>query len=197
MALSFGWRANDLRESIWKDDPALVGVPAGALDAWTEDGDASHLLPFATAGQPTIINFRALTPDEKPIVTAPMTDSDGNGERLAGFSRSLILAFRIGVSFEGADESMGPDPETGAKRRIVAKERGIRMLAPEIVADLDAVYPGLVQFYGNLIFQASFLTETEKKASSPPSTPTPSSEVASTAGTTEPSPPAEAVTVAP
>jgi hypothetical protein len=192
MALSFGWRANDVRDSIWKGDPALVNVPAGALDAWQEDGDASHLEPYATAGDPTIIRFRALTPDEKPIVMGVMAGADSNIE---GANRAWIRCFRMGVSFDGMEESA--KDEYGAKRRMTVKERGIPMLANEVVMDLESKYPGIVVFYGALIFNASFLSDAEKKASSPPSTETPSQAAVSTVAITAPPPAAEAATGAP
>ena len=178
MALSFGWKANDLRESIWIHDPALQNVPLGAKEAWQEDGDASHLEPYATGGKPTIIRFRALTPDERPIVMGPLSTADSNFE---GGNRALIRCFRIAVSFEGMEEST--QIATGARERLTVKDHGVRMLALEVVDDLITKYPGMVEFYGNLVFQASFLSDSEKKASSPPSMPTPSSAEASTADT--------------
>ena len=189
MALSLGWKANDIRESIWRGDPALVGVPQGALDAWEVDGDATHLEPYATNGKPTIVRFRSLSPDEKHVVTAPMADAENQVE---GYQRSLLRCFRIGVSFDGVEEqSRGPD---GERRRVTVRERGIQMMANEVVADLEIAYPGIVMFYGKLIFDSSFLTEAEKKASSQPSTPMPSSAEESTKDTTAPSASAGAAT---
>jgi hypothetical protein len=190
MALSFGWRANDIRESIWKDDPAiprLVGgnapdVPAGVLASWQEDGDASHLLPFATHGSPTIITFRSLTPDEKPVILALMQSAVNKDE---GFMRAMLACFRIGVDFKGAPAAI-PDSD-GVDHALSGKERGIRMLPLNFVGYLQDNYPGMIEFYGGLVFQSSFLGDAEKKASSQPSTPTPSSVVASTTGTTAPS----------
>lgn len=203
MGLSIGWRYNDVRESIWKDDTAIprrtgedgkevADIPAGALEAWLEDGDASHLEPYATQGEPQRIRFRALTPDEKEIVKGVLIGADNNIE---GAGRAWILCFRMAVSFEGAEDA-GKD-EYGARRRMTSKVRGIPMMANEVVADLERTYPGLVGFYGGLVFNASFLGDVEKKASSPPSTATPSPAVASTADTTAPSPPAEGATGAP
>lgn len=197
MALSLGWRANEVRESIWVGDPSLVNIPDGALEAWRIDGDASHLEPYATNGEPTTILWRALTVSEQAYVRNPMYGNNSEGERMAGLERAVILSFRIACSFKGAGESMGQDPETGAKRKIVVNERGFWMLSEAVVADLDKVFPGLIAFYGHLVFAASFLSEVEKKASSPPSIQTPSSAEGSTVATTEPSPPAGAATGAP
>jgi hypothetical protein len=197
MALSFGWRANDIRESIWIGDPSLVNVTDAALEAWRTDGDASHLEPYATSGEPTTILWRALTLSEQAYVRTPMYGNDSQEEKLSGLERAIILSFRIGCSFKGAGDSMGQDPGTGIKRKIVVNEKGIWMLSEAVVADLVKAFPGLLEFYGNLVFAASFLSDSEKKASSPPSTPTPSSAEASTAATTEPSPPVGAATGAP
>lgn len=212
MALSFGWRANDVRESIWMDDPAIprkwvkrrdkdgkevdvevADIPAGALDAWREDGDASHLQPYATLGDPTIIRFRSLTPDEKHIVTAPMTVEDTAG--VTGYMRMLLLCFRIGADFDAAAEQI--TDADGVKHKLIGKAWGTRMLAEPLVADIEERYPGLVYFYGRLIYDASYLTHIEKKASSPPSTATPSLAAVSTAVTTEPPPPPGDATGAP
>lgn len=192
MALSFGWRASDVRESIWKGDSALVDVPAGALSAWQEDGERGHLEPYCKNGQPTIIYFRPLTTDEKLVAMGPMA----NGERgTEDYLRTLILCFRIGVTFADVEESIKtPDGDT---RKMIVRERGTRMLAEPVVADIEAKYPGMTVFYGRLIHEASFLTGDEKKASSPPAMPTQSKEAESTPVTTEPSPPAEAATGAP
>ena len=199
MGLSFGWRANDVRESIWMDDTAIprtaddkADIPAGALASWREDGDASHLLPYATVGQPTTILVRSLTPDEKPLVMAPMNGATTNFE---GYMRALLMCFRIGVSFKDAPETI--ETEDGLDHATSAKERGIRMLPLEFVASLQEKYPGMIEFYGDLVFRSSFLTELEKKASSPPSTPTPSSVEASTKDTTAPSASAGAASGAP
>ncbi len=186
MGLSFGWRANDIRESIWSGDEALGEVSAAAMSAWNDDGDASHLRPFCTKGQPQIIRYRNLNPDEARAVQAFFLDPTG---RLDGIMRAKLMAFRIGVDFEGKEEQGTPE---GAKHSVIVRERGIRMLASPFVAELDRAYPGLVDFYGNLVLSSTFLTEKEKKASSPPSTPTPSLAAESTAAITEPSPSAAA-----
>jgi len=193
MALSLGWKANDIRESIWMKDPALrQPIPEGVLTAWREDGDASHLEPYLAGGAPTIIEWRALNADEKPIVQAPMTDAENN---LEGANRAWLRCFRMAVRFKDAEESAtGAD---GQSHRMMVKEKGIWMLSLGFVDHLIDTYPGMMEFYGHLVFMASFLGDAEKKASSPPSTPTPSSVEASTADTTAPSPAAEAATGAP
>lgn len=188
MALSFGWRANDQRESIWKDDPALVGVTAAALDAWREDGDASWLRPFATNGQPSVITFRTLTPDESRIAQAYMF---GDGSALEAWTRATLACFRMACDFPDAPTEI-MTPEDQARHSRVAKDHGVRMLAPEFVADIEARYPGMVSFYGALIYRATHPQDAEKKASSPPPTLKPSSVEASTTAITEPSPAAGA-----
>jgi hypothetical protein len=183
MALSFGWRANDVRESIWRDDDALTNVPAAALEAWKEDGDASHLRPYALGGQPTVITFRTLNPDESRIAQAYFYQGDN---ALESYTRATLICFRIGVDFAGAPDGIGT-PDGTIHPRIV-KDRGTRMLALEFVAAMEAQHPGIVSFYGGLIYKATWPTEVEKKASSPPSTLTPSSAAVSTTAITEPSP---------
>ena len=170
MALSFGWRANDIRESIWRDDSALQSVPLAALEAWREDGDASHLRPYATNGTPSVLTYRALSPDEARFVQGLFSPDANELELLL---RSWLLCFRIGVDVPDAPAVI-PTPD-GASHLRVVRDRGIRMLANEFVSDLETRYPGIVAFYGNLIHRATFPTPAEKKASSPPSTPTPSS----------------------
>ncbi len=182
MALSFGWRANEVRESIWRDDPALVGVTEAALQEWYVDFDASHLRPFAKLGQPTIIELRTLTSDEAQAVLGFFHDAANREE---AWSRACLLAFRIGASFPGLE---GVPTGDGQRHGVTVKERGIRMLAEPFVSQLSKDYRGIVITYGGHILNASILTDAEKKASSPPSTQTQSSEAASTAATTETSP---------
>ncbi len=197
MALSFGWRANDTRESIWRDDTALQNVSAAALEDWQTDGDASHRRKFATAGQPTIVTFRALTPDESRVAMAMFF---GSNNALESYTRATLICFRIGVDFKGAPDKIRYNyrdehgtPVEGEADRII-KEKSLRMLASEFVADLETRYPGIVGFYGGLIYRATYPDEVEKKASSPQSMQTPSSaaEPQPTAATTAPSPNGEA-----
>ena len=192
MALSFGWRPNDVRESIWIGDPALVNVSAAARAAWKEDGDASHLRPFQANGQATKITFRNLTPDEARMASAYWYEAANNVE---SWGRATLVCLRLGVDFPGESEELAtPD---GVRHARTVKERGARMLAPELVSDLEERYPGMVAFYGGLIYRATYPQDDVKKASSPPVTPTPSSEAASTTATMAPSVVAEAASGAP
>lgn len=183
MAISFGWKANDVRESIWRDDDALTNVPGAALEAWKEDGDASHLRPYALHGQPTLISFRTLNPDESRIAQAYFYQGDN---ALESYTRATLICFRIGVDFIGAPDMVGTTD--GVLHHRIVKERGVRMLAQEFVSAMETSQPGIVSFYGGLIYRATWPTETEKKASSPPSTQTPSSAAESTTATMAPSP---------
>lgn len=194
MSLSFGWRANDTRESIWREDTALQNVSAAALEDWKADGDASHLRKYATAGKPSLITFRGLTPDEARMASARMADPSSPIE---SWGRGLLMCFRIGVDFPDAPSTIrynykdaDGNHQEGAAKRVVL-ERGIRMLASEFVAQLEHDYKGIVAFYGKLIYEATYPSEVEKKASSPQSMQTPSSAAESTTATTEPSPAAE------
>lgn len=197
MGLSFGWKANDIRESIWKDDTTLRGpdgksrVSAAALDAWRTDGDASHLRPFCE-GEPQIITFRNLTIDEFELVRSFFRGDAVEAE--TAISRAFLLCFRLGVDFGGKEDQIDVD---GARRKLIVRENGVRMLAEPFVAHLERAYPGIVGFYGGLIFNASMPSPAEKKASSPPSTQTPSSAAASTQDTTGASPSAGAASGAP
>ena len=170
MGLNMGWRAKDIRESIWKDDDSLAGVTEAALDSWREDGDASHLRPFATNGEPQIITFRPLSQDELEVVRALHVEAANTAEAMF---RSWLLCFRIAVEFKGARTEFTVE-HTGHKAKRIVKERGIKMLADEFVTYVEENQPGIIAFYGQLVFSASFLSPAEKKASSPPSTPTPS-----------------------
>jgi hypothetical protein len=172
MGLDFGWRANDVRETIWIEDSALVNVPPGVIDDWRADGDASHLRPYATAGQPEVFTFRTLTQDEAHYVRR-FAEGEGDRPSMSALARVFLASFRIGVEFPTGPESLRD--QAGARHSRTARERGIRMLNEEFVEYLARRYPGIVAFYGNLIFAATFATDAEKKASSPPSTPPPSS----------------------
>lgn len=186
MPLEFGWRANEVRESIWKGDSALGEIPTAAAQAWAEDGDASHLEPYVLHGKPARITYRNLNADESRVMQAYFVDAVNP---IQGYTRALLMCFRIGVNFPGLEEINDPSG-SGVKHGVIVNERGIRMLAEPFVQQLEITYPGIVGFYGRLIFDGSRTTEKEKKASSPPSTPTPSSEAASTAATSDPSQPA-------
>lgn len=192
MGLRFGWIKGQVIDSVWKEDTALIETKpdgtkvtrcsAAALAAWEEDMDASHLLPFAV-GTPTTIRVRNLNADELTMANACYYDCANAYE---GAARAWLMAFRIAVDFEGVTDA---SEESGAKHGIVTKERGVRMLALPFVQALMEQYAGIVAFYGSRILNASQASDAEKKASSPPSTPTPSKAEESTVATTEPSPP--------
>jgi len=169
MGLDFGWRVNDKHETVWKGDAALVDVPAGVLDDWQRDGGAVHLLPYAKNGQPEVFTFRALNIDEKRLLQG-LYD-----EESSGYARMILACFRIGVEFPGASEEYKRESTGQSGFRLWERVRGVRMLSEPFVAALEAKYPGMVEFYGSLIFNATFPSEPEKKASSPQSTKTPSS----------------------
>lgn len=186
MAFKIGWKPNDVRESIWMNDPALKNVPATAIDAWLEDGGAEHLRPYCLNGQPTIIQFRNLTSDELMVARAPYA---GAANSIEAWTRACMLAFRIGGSFVGMESEIGtPD---GGRHPATVRERGVRMLADEIIRSIESnpETRGIPMHYGALILMASQPTDAEKKASSPPSTPTPSAVGENMAAITGGSPP--------
>jgi hypothetical protein len=176
MGLNFGWKAHDTRESIWSGDPALVDVPEVALEEWVKDGEARHLLPYAKAGQPSIIEFRALSIDESQHLELYRTGL-GSGEE--SFARFLLMAFRMGVRFKDAPER-GYRDHKGQEHAMLVRERGIAMLAEGFCDYIEREYPGIIGFYGVKVYFATRPSEPEKKASSPLSTQTPSSAAVST-----------------
>lgn len=178
MALRFGWRANDKRETIWLGDPALKDVPDSSSEDWRKDGDASHLRNFATAGQPTVFTFRALSFTEAEYVNGIYDQT------MPSIHLMFAACFRIAVRFTGAPETYTIESTGQTGLKTIERVSGIPMLAEGFCQNLRFEYPGMVEFYGNLILNASRPTEPEKKASSPPPTPTPSSEAASTKGGT-------------
>ena len=184
MGLSLGWKANDIRDSFWKGDPAFRDIPAAALSEWQKDGDASHLARYALNGQPTRIQFRNLTLDETRAIQSYFVDDPS---QFGAYRRACALAFRIAVSFPDSQDDRMRD-QAGQWHPIVVRERGVKMLADEYVNGLDTTYPGIIDFYGGKILESTMATDAEKKASSPPSTPTPSSAEESTAATTDASP---------
>lgn len=169
MALDFGWRVVDPRESIWRGDPALGPVPADVLERWEDDGEASHLLPYVRPGEhPTTIRVRTLTQDESHFVQGIVATAGADG-----IFRAWLACFRMAVSFEGLPEKINGNPTH-------VTERGFRMMADPLVAYYAHAFPGITYFYGAKVYSAAIPSEAEKKASSPPSTPTPSSGAAST-----------------
>lgn len=168
MGLRFGWKAHEVWESHWPKDPSFGEIPEGALQEWSETGDASPLRPYVKHGTPTRITYRTLTLDETQFVRGVCTPDAWMTEQQA-LNRAVALCFRIGVDFP--DEKPTYTDAGGAVKQKTVKEKGIRMLADEYSRALDAAYPGIVKFYGSLIFNAAFATEAEKKASSLQSTP--------------------------
>jgi len=189
MALRFGWRAADKRDTIWIGDESLQDVPTSAKEDWQKDGDAVHLRNYATAGQPTIFTFRALNCVEAEYVKG-LHDS---ANPLASFYMIATFCFRLAVRFKDAPETYMV-PSTGAGPfKVIERVSGFPMLADGFCNSLRCEYPGMIEFYGAKIWEASQPTEPEKKASSPPLTPPPSSvEGSSTATTAATGAPAEA-----
>lgn len=181
MALSFGWKLNEKRYGIWKGDPALGTVPPEVLESWERDGQAAHLEPYAINGKAEVIEFRSLRIDETRGLLKPTTT----------VGQAYLDCFRLGVRFPRAQESWRAADGTTA-RVVTRDESGFPKLSLGFVEALEASYPGIVDFYGELIFAASFPSEPEKKASSPPSTPKLSlvAETTGAAGTAAPSAPA-------
>lgn len=168
MPLKFGWVAQERRRSYWINDDALEGVSAQAREAWREDGDARHLEPFVRPGcKPTAIEFRTLSVDEAQYVRGMAADAGGGMRALL---TATAAAFRLACDFP--DAPLTCDDGSGVQRNRIETVDGRKMLADGFVAALQQSSPGLVMFYGGLIFSASVLTDSEKKASSPRSTAT-------------------------
>jgi hypothetical protein len=164
MGLKFGFIVGEVRESIWIEDPDLGDVPAAAAQAFAEDGEARHVEPYVRpGGKPTRIQFRPLTDDESATVKTL--------EMQTSLLRAYDMAFRMGCSFPDAPQVL-TDAASGSTYPLVTKWQGHRVLSDGFVRHLKARYPAISTFYGRLIHAASFLTEAEKKASSPPPTPT-------------------------
>lgn len=162
MPLKFGYRAAEVRESIWIDDPAVGEVPQAAAEAFAEDGDAEHLRPYVKPGEKaTRITFRTLSHDE----AATIQTLEVQVSRL----RAISMAFRMAVDFPDLGETIGQGSDT---YRRIELWKGYRILADGFVKALDEDCPGLSHFYGRLVYEASFPSEVEKKASSQPPTPT-------------------------
>jgi len=189
MALRFGYRAGEKRDTIWIGDAALENVPQSAREDWQKDGDAVHLRNYATAGQPTTFTFRALTFTEAQYVRG-MYDSASPGP---SWELVVSMCFRMAVRFRDAPESFTLEPTGVTGLRSTERVAGMTVLSEGFANHMRCEYPGMVEFYGALIFAASQPSEPEKKASSPPPTLPPSSEVASsTAVTAATGAPAEA-----
>lgn len=171
--MKLGWALDDRRESLWRGDPAVDwdGSPQEAKDAYEATGDASGLV--IREGQvPRKIRFRALTSDEgasimasivrrypaRPGETPEALSKRREAEGAWDGARLALLYFRVGAEVDGIE-----------KRPI----EGVAMLP-------DRIEPtAMWMHFGRLIFEASSLTDAEKKTSSPepsaPATPPPSS----------------------
>lgn len=161
--LRFGFIAGERRESIWPHDEAVGEIPAAAQLAFSADGEAEHLRPYVKPGQtPARIVFRTLTQDEASTVEVLSLQ--------VAKLRAWEMAFRMGVDFPDAPETIGL--ATGGTGSKTERWRGFVVLSDGFVRALKAQYPGIVMFYGKLVFDSSFPSEPEKKASSPPPMPT-------------------------
>lgn len=162
MALNIGWKRSEQWESYWIEDPAFVDVSEAARQEWNESGEAKPLRPFLKDGaKATRILFRPLTFDESRLVLAEM---HGAPSPVAGLMLAYVLCFRLGVQFP----DLGPTirDRGGADHPCLVQDGGRRMLALEVLADLEEQYHGIVAFYGSKVYSASFPSEAEKKASS-------------------------------
>ena len=171
MALDFGYRVNDERDGIWIGDPALMAVPESAVTDWEKDGIAAHLLPYAKNGQPSILKFRALNFREDRYVRRHFG---------MGVGGALIAAecFALAVRFPDMQEVA--TARNGTKVSTMERRGDFTVLSDAFLQHLDEKLPGLINFFGNLIFEATYPSLAEKKASSPPSTETPSLAAVST-----------------
>ncbi len=166
--LTIRYRKERERDCAWINDPALLDVSESAKADWAKDGSLVHLQPFAKNGTLTVISVRDLEADEARYV------------RRFAMGGQVLLAnlayecFALGARFKGQpDEQAMPDGTT--VETIERDANGFLRLSRAVMNGIDRDYPGLVNFIGNLILNASFASAIEKKASSPPSTETPSS----------------------
>lgn len=167
-----GWDVkNEWRESFWAFDPDV------SWDEMTEEqraeyyrsGDRGALVVKAGC-QPTLIRFRALTTEERAVVRSraqhapprePEETDEAYRKRVSddGLNRLQLLyyAFRIGVDV----------PEWTATRPRV-REFGTQMLPRDVIDALARTSSGelMIDFYGGLVWAASWLTEADKSAPS-------------------------------
>lgn len=176
MGLDFGWVADEVRESIWKEDNAIPRddkgkpkIPASKLKDWEEDADASHLRPFCLDGKPQIITVRSMSSHEARLALG--YGAKGAGD-LAAIACTYLFCFRVAVDFEGAPDTITDDK--GAVHSRIVKEDGVRMLGDGFVKAIERKHPGLVAFYGRMVLESAYPTLAEKKASSLRSIPQPS-----------------------
>lgn len=149
------------------EDQRGARIPAGAFDAWAHGGFAAeHLTPYAAPGMtPDRIVYRPLSSDEASYVNGLHQESDG----VPGFLRACLAAFRIAVTFPDAPSELLGDK---AKQPIgvVGPYRGLAEPFVRALLNDRSALP-LVRTLGAYVYNASRPTEPEKKASSPPSTP--------------------------
>jgi len=182
MGLDFGFKVNDKREGAWIGDPAFANVPESARADWEKDGAAVHLLPYAINGKPTVFEWRALDVYEARHMKRLFADWGPGSMQLL-----TLECFALGVRFPDVQED-GPAQSGVPLKKMTRDAQGFARLSREFLGQLDQRYPGLIDAYGVLIFNATVPSEQEKKASSPPSTETPSSAADSTGeGTAGPS----------
>jgi hypothetical protein len=116
----------------------------------------------------------------------------GDGRVLA--DNVAYECFAIGVRFPEQQEETGRTASGERTQVMVRDQNGFVRLSTPFLNALGKQYPGLIDFYGMLVFAATFPSEPEKKASSPPSTSKPSSAAGDTIPSTgdKPSEPAPA-----
>jgi hypothetical protein len=176
MALSLPFRKERTTDCAWRGDPALLGVPDAVIASWRQDGGAAHLRPYAKNGDLTIITIRDLNADEERY----MSRFAMNGFLLRNIAYEC---FALAARFKGQAESQRM-PDGTEVEAIERDANGFLRLSTTFMNGIDRANPGLVDFFGMLIFNASFPSEAVKKASSPPSTVTPLSEAAATSPST-------------
>ena len=177
MAISLGFRKERVRECAWIGDPALLDVPEAVRASWGEDGAAAHLRPYAKNGELTIITIRDLDADEERY----MTRFAMNGFLVRNIAYEC---FALAARIKGMPEKQKM-PDGTEEEAIERDANGFLRLSKAFMNGLDRGNKGMVDFFGMLVFHASFPTEAVKKASSPPSTGTPSSEADATSPSTE------------
>ena len=158
--LDFGWKLNEERDGAWIEDPALIGVTESAKADWRKDGAAAHLLPFAKNGTLTIIKFRALNADEVRFVRRLFVDGAAPMENV------VLDCFALGARLPSMPEA-GRSPAGEQVATMARDAYGFHRISMPTLNALDRRYPGIISFFGMRIFEATFPSEPEKKASSP------------------------------
>jgi len=185
MALTLRYTKGRTRDCAWIGDPALLDVPETAKADWRKDGAAAHLRPFAKNGDLTVITIRDLTPSEVRYVKRHVYTG-------ASVESMYYDCFVLAARFKGAPEAQAM-PDGTTEGMLERNGDGFVTLSDAFITGLDHEHPGLVTFFGELIFGNTWPKAVEKKASSPPSTETPSSAAGDTSPSTEGGSPAPAV----